>query len=111
MNVTKFQERIFSRTLISRKIIGFMKIVGEIQQLVRKRSQKINYDVILHYTSPTALILSDVSIYSEHKQIVLPRREFICMLCIKQPALHLMISLFAFSEEFNATTKCVQKRV
>ena len=51
MNVTKFQERIFSRTLISRKIIGFMKIVGEIQQLVRKRSQKINYDVILHYVS------------------------------------------------------------
>ena len=51
MNVTKFQERIFSRTLISRKIIGFMKIVGEIQQLVRKRSQKINYDVILHYIS------------------------------------------------------------
>ena len=51
MNVTKFQERIFSRTLISRKIMGFMKIVGEIQQLVRKRSQKINYDVILHYVS------------------------------------------------------------
>ena len=51
MNVTKFQERIFPRTLISRKIIGFMKIVGEIQQLVRKRSQKINYDVILHYVS------------------------------------------------------------
>ena len=51
MNVTKFQERIFSRTLISRKIIGFMKIVGEIQQLVRKRSQKINYDVILHDVS------------------------------------------------------------
>ena len=51
MNATKFQERIFSRTLISRKTIGFLKIVGEIQQLVPKRWQKINYDVILHYVS------------------------------------------------------------
>ena len=102
---------IFKKPTISGKIVSFLKIVGEIQQLVQKRSQQINYDVILHYTSLTALILSDVSIYSEHKQIVLPRREFICMLCIKQRALHLMISLFAFSEEFNATTKCGQKRV
>ena len=31
------------------KISG--NIVGEIQQLGRKRSQKINYDVILHYIS------------------------------------------------------------
>ena len=31
--------------------IGFSKIVCKIQQLVRKRSQKIHYDVILHYIS------------------------------------------------------------
>ena len=29
----------------------FLKTVGEIQQLVRKRSLKIYYDVILHYIS------------------------------------------------------------
>ena len=29
------------------EIVGFLKTVGEIQQLVRKSSQKINYNVIL----------------------------------------------------------------
>ena len=33
------------------EIVGFSKIVGEIQQLVPKRSQKIYYDVILDYIS------------------------------------------------------------
>ena len=36
---------------ISVKKVGLLKIVGEIQELVRKRSQKINYDIILHYIS------------------------------------------------------------
>ena len=33
------------------KIVGFLKYVGEIQQLVRKRSQENNSDVVLHYIS------------------------------------------------------------
>ena len=33
------------------EIFGFLKIVDEMQQLVRKRSQKINYDVLLDYIS------------------------------------------------------------
>ena len=42
---------ILKKPTISGKIVSFLKIVGEIQQLVRKRSQKINYDVVLHYIS------------------------------------------------------------
>ena len=42
---------IFKKPTISGKIVGFLKIVSKIQQLVQKRSQKINYDVILHYIS------------------------------------------------------------
>ena len=42
---------IFKKPTISGKNVGFLKIVGEIQQLAWKRSQKINYDVILHYIS------------------------------------------------------------
>ena len=37
--------------IISGKIVGFLKFIGEMQQLVRKRSQKNNKDVILHYVS------------------------------------------------------------
>ena len=33
------------------EVVSFLKIVGEIQQLVRKLSQKIHYDEILHYIS------------------------------------------------------------
>ena len=33
------------------KLLFFLKTVGEMQQIVQKRSQKINYDVILHYIS------------------------------------------------------------
>ena len=33
------------------KIVGFLKFVGEIQQLVQKRSQKNNQNIILHYIS------------------------------------------------------------
>ena len=36
---------------ISGKFVGCLKVVSKIQQLVRKRSQKINYNVILHYIS------------------------------------------------------------
>ena len=42
---------IFKKPTISGKNVGFLKIVAEIQQLAWKRSQKINYDVILHYIS------------------------------------------------------------
>ena len=34
---------------ISGKIVGLLKFVGEIQQLLRKHSQKNNQSVILHY--------------------------------------------------------------
>ena len=40
---------ILKKPKIFGEIIGFLKIVGKIQQLRRKRSQEINYDVILHY--------------------------------------------------------------
>ena len=43
--------RQIKKTTILPEIVGFLKIVGEIQQLARKRSQKINYDVILHCIS------------------------------------------------------------
>ena len=38
----------FKKTILA-EIVGFLKIVSEIQQLVQKRSQKIHYEVILHY--------------------------------------------------------------
>ena len=34
-----------------RQVFGLLEIVCEIQQLGRKPSQKINYDVTLHYIS------------------------------------------------------------
>ena len=37
--------------------------------------------------------------YLEYKQTVFWRREFFCMLRIKQRSLHLMTSLFTFSKE------------
>ena len=37
-----FRRTISKKTIISGKIVGFLKFVGEIQQLVRKRSQKNN---------------------------------------------------------------------
>ena len=46
-----FRRQISKNRNILPEIIGFFKIVAEIQQLVWKRSQKINSDVILHYTS------------------------------------------------------------
>ena len=39
------------KTSILPGIVGFLKIIVEIQRLVRKSSQKINYDVILHCIS------------------------------------------------------------
>ena len=50
-------------------------------------------------TSQLALISCFVSPYLEYKQIVFWRREFVCMLYIKQRTMHLMISLFTFSKE------------
>ena len=41
--------RQIKKTTILPEIIGFLKIDGEIQQLVWKLSQKIHYHVNLHY--------------------------------------------------------------
>ena len=41
--------RQIKKTTILPEIIGFLKIIGEIQQLVWKLSQKILYDANLHY--------------------------------------------------------------
>ena len=50
---------IFKKPTISEKIVGFLKIVGEMQQLVRKRSQKIT----LHFTSCLSIALSKILPY------------------------------------------------
>ena len=62
-------------------------------------------------TSQQSLFSSCVSLYLEYKQIVLRRRGFVCMLCVKQHTLHLMISLLTFIEDLNAATKYAQNRV
>ena len=41
----------FQKTTVWPEIVGFMKFISEIQQLVRKRSQKNDQDVILHCIS------------------------------------------------------------
>ena len=41
----------FKKPTILPEIIRFFKIVGKIQNLVQKRSQKINYNILLHYIS------------------------------------------------------------
>ena len=46
-----FRRQILKNQQFCLKIVGFLKIVGKTQQLVWKCSQKINYDVILHYIS------------------------------------------------------------
>ena len=46
-----FRRQISKSRQISGKIVGFLKFVDEIQELVRKRSQKSNKDVILHNIS------------------------------------------------------------
>ena len=61
--------------------------------------------------SQQALILRCVSLYLECKQTVLRRREFACMLRIKQRTLHLKISLFTFSKESSTLPQNVFKNV
>ena len=46
-----FRRQFLKKLTISAEIVGFSKIVSETKQLVRKRSQKIYCDVILHYMS------------------------------------------------------------
>ena len=41
----------FKKPTILLEIVSFLKIVGERRQLVRKRSQRINYEVIFYYIS------------------------------------------------------------
>ena len=50
VNVSVLADK-FQKSTISGKIVGFLKFVGQIQELVRKRSQKTNKYVILHYIS------------------------------------------------------------
>ena len=40
-----FRQKIFKKQRSLPEIVGSLKTVGKIQQLVRKRSQKTNYDV------------------------------------------------------------------
>ena len=46
-----FSVNVFVLAGFSVLIVGFLKIVCEMQQLVRKLSQKINFEVILDYIS------------------------------------------------------------
>ena len=46
-----FSVNVFVLAGFSVLIVGFLKIVREMQQLVRKLSQKINFEVILDYIS------------------------------------------------------------
>ena len=46
-----FRRQILKNRTILPEIVRFLKTVGEIQQLVWKSSQKINYDKLLHYIS------------------------------------------------------------
>ena len=46
-----FRRQIKKKTTILPENVGFLKIVGEIQWLLRKRPQKNYQDVILHYIS------------------------------------------------------------
>ena len=47
------------------EIIGLLKTVREIQHLVRKCSQKIHYDLILHITSYLSIGLSKILLHSK----------------------------------------------
>ena len=44
-----FRQQIFKKTTILPEIVGFLKLVGEMQQLVRKRSQKIHYGITFYF--------------------------------------------------------------
>ena len=46
-----FRQQISKKPTISGTIVGFLKFVGKMQDLVRKRLQKSNKDVILHHSS------------------------------------------------------------
>ena len=46
-----FTDKLKKNPTIFPEIVGFWKIASEIQRLVRKHSQKINYNVILHHIS------------------------------------------------------------
>ena len=43
-----FRRQFSKKPKTSGDIVGFLKFVGEIQQLIWKRSQKNNQDIILH---------------------------------------------------------------
>ena len=63
-----FLESFWQNTLtISAKIVGFSKIVGEIQRLVRKRSQKnyLRHTFAFNFTSYLSIALSKILLHSE----------------------------------------------
>ena len=56
-----FRQQILKNPIILPEIFGFLKIVVEIQHLVQKRSQKINYD----FTSYLSIALSKILPHSK----------------------------------------------
>ena len=52
-----FRQQILKNPIILPEIFGFLKIVVEIQHLVQKRSQKINYDFISYLSIALSKIL------------------------------------------------------
>ena len=52
--------------LVLAELAGFLKIVGEIQQLVRKLSQKIHYNLILHYITLSIESAKKLSVFGEN---------------------------------------------
>ena len=83
------------------------KTIGNFEQYLPDRLAALLHDYCRNvagvYSCGTDLIVGlnsrCVSLCLEYKQTVLRRREFVCMLRIKQHKLHLKISLFTFSKE------------
>ena len=61
-----FCQRISKNQQSCLKLLLFLEIAGEIQQLARKRSQKIIYDVILLYISLQEYLISESNNNSYH---------------------------------------------
>ena len=61
-----FCQRISKNRQSCLKLLFFWEIAGEIQQLARKRSQKIIYDVILFYISLQEYLISESNNNSYH---------------------------------------------
>ena len=98
-----------------RKTIG-MIVLSNIFQTSQQHccttaARMLQVSKVVTPTSQQALIPRCISLYLECKQAVLRRREFACMLRIKQCTLHLKISLFTFSKESSTLPQNVFKNV